>query len=272
MTATPDLVTKAVDVNERNMQLGIEEIFEAERATFVRDRRFPDIRDCNHLCNVRASTSDEVDSLLARVEKEYEGIPHRAFATDFRTPPAFEARLALDGYTQEPALVMLLEGSLIGDAKPFDIVPVDDDATWAAFDRLQALDWREYREHAGREMEPEVGLRMAATHRYKSPPRRYWLGLIDGEPRGYFTSWEGTEGVGQVEDLFVEEPYRHRGLATALIHHCVADARAHGAGPVVIVADPTDTPMRMYAAMGFRPVAVKRQWHRRSDAGNKDRA
>ena len=57
--------------------------------------------------------------------------------------------------------------------------------------------------------------------------------------------------------------YRHRGVATALIAHCVDDARAHGAGPVVIVSDPTDTPKHMYAALGFRPVALKRGWLKR---------
>jgi predicted N-acetyltransferase YhbS len=64
--------------------------------------------------------------------------------------------------------------------------------------------------------------------------------------------------MAQVEDLFVDEAYRHRGLATSLIHHCVRKRREAGAGPVVIVADPTDTPKRMYAAMGFAPVAVSR--------------
>ena len=63
-----------------------------------------------------------------------------------------------------------------------------------------------------------------------------------------------------MEELFTHPEFRHRGLATALIHHCVADAREHGAGPVVIAADPEDTPKLMYAAMGFRPVAMKRTW------------
>ena len=85
---------------------------------------------------------------------------------------------------------------------------------------------------------------------------------MDGEPRGFFSSWEGTAGVGQVEDLFVEDGWRHRGLATALLHHTVADARAAGAGPIAIIADATDTPKTMYAAMGFRPVATVRKYTR----------
>ena len=31
-------------------------------------------------------------------------------------------------------------------------------------------------------------------------------------------------------------------------------------GPVVIVCDPEGTPKQMYAAMGFRPVAMKRSY------------
>jgi len=40
----------------------------------------------------------------------------------------------------------------------------------------------------------------------------------------------------------------------------VAEARKEGAGPVVIVADTADTPKRMYAALGFRPVAISRTY------------
>jgi predicted GNAT family acetyltransferase len=69
-----------------------------------------------------------------------------------------------------------------------------------------------------------------------------------------------VNGIGQVEDLFTHPDFRHRGIATALIAHCVADARARGAGPVLITADPLDTPKQMYAAMGFRPFSVTRNY------------
>ncbi|HEV8573834.1 MAG TPA: GNAT family N-acetyltransferase, partial [Dehalococcoidia bacterium] len=104
--------------------------------------------------------------------------------------------------------------------------------------------------------DPSVPEQMRATHRAKQPPVQYWLAYIDGRPVAYFNSWAGIDGVGQIEDLFTHPDFRHRGLAAALIHHCVADCRRRGAGPVVIVADPTDTPKQMYAAMGFRPVAT----------------
>jgi predicted GNAT family acetyltransferase len=94
---------------------------------------------------------------------------------------------------------------------------------------------------------------------------RSWLAYEGSRAVAYFSSWGGIDGVGQVENLFTHPDCRHRGYATALIHHCVADARKHGAGPVVIVCDPNDTPKNMYAAMGFRPVAVKRAYWK--DAG-----
>ena len=45
----------------------------------------------------------------------------------------------------------------------------------------------------------------------------------------------------------------------------MADCRTRGANPVAIVADVTDTPKHMYAAMGFRPVAVVHKYLLRLD-------
>lgn len=66
--------------------------------------------------------------------------------------------------------------------------------------------------------------------------------------------------MGQVEDLYVRPSARGRGIATALLHHGIADCRRHGATAVAIVADADDTPKAAYARMGFEPVAVKREY------------
>ena len=256
-----NLIARALDVNAANLALG-HETFDSDGARFVRNRDVPDIYDANHVAAITASTPDEIDRLLARVEREFDGYRHRMFHTDYRTPPPFEARLLLDGYERSDALVLLLEGDLRGEPKPHDIRPIDDDAGWQAHSTLQSLDWAESRQKQGRDPEPAVGESIARANRLKSPPVRYWLVYDDGAPRGFFSSWGGIAGVGQVESLFLQGEYRHRGLATALLHHCVADARKHGAGPVVIVADPTDTPKQMYAAMGWRPVALQREYKR----------
>lgn len=256
---TTDLSSRALDVNQAMLALG-NEVFEADGATFVRNRSVPAIRDSNHVTRVTAATPDEIDRLLARVEREFAGFPHRRFDLDFRTPSAFEARLALEGYRRGEALVMLLNGDLIGAAKRCDIRLVESDAGWSDYERLNDVGWREYQERIGEAESAEVGRAMLASRRAKSPPVRYWLAYLSDEPRAYFASWEGLGGVGQVEDLFTHPNYRHRGLATALIHHCVADCRTQGAGPAVIVCDPDDTPKEMYAAMGFRPAAIQRSY------------
>jgi GNAT superfamily N-acetyltransferase len=252
-----DLALRALDVNQANLALG-HDVFTADGATFVRNMKYPRIYDANHVANVTAATPNEIERLLRRVETEFAHCTYREFHVDYRTPPALEARLLFDGYQLGHSLVMLLEGDLSSAPKPCDIRPLDSDATWDAFFALHQMDWNEYTARTGIGGDETVGTDMARTQRLKSPPVRYWLAYADGEPRGYLNAWEGIDGVGQIENLFVQAEYRHRGLTTALIHHCVADARAHGAGPVVIVADASDTPKRMYATMGFRPVAVKR--------------
>ena len=92
------------------------------------------------------------------------------------------------------------------------------------------------------------------------------LAYVGRTPAAYFNGWRGTGGMGQVEDLFTRPRYRNRGIATALIHHCVAVCHAEGARQVVIVADPSDTPKRIYAAMGFRPIALNTHYLKHLDS------
>lgn len=254
-----DLVRKALAVHQTRLALG-HETFEAEGAVFVRNRAVPGVWAANHAGRVTAATPEAIDRLLARAEAEYAGFGHRRFDVDFTTPPQFEARLALDGYACNETLVMLLEGDLLGQAPAHDIRPVTDPANREAFGELNGLGWREYIEGTGRPYEAGMADQILCSDRAKAPPVRHWLAYLEGRPAAYFTSWEGTEGAGQVEDLFTLPDCRHRALATALLHHCVADCRAHGAGPIVIVCDPGGTPKEMYAAMGWRPLAMKRNY------------
>ena len=251
-----DLARRALAVNQAMLALG-NEVFQADGATFVRNGELPSERDGNFVADVAAATPAEIERLLARVEREFAGVPYRRFEVDFTTPPAFEARLVLDGYQRDEALLLVLEGALAGEPRPYEIRPVVDESGWQARAELVAESWREYEQRAGRAEDLAAALRAG---RAKSPPMRYWLACVDGRPRAYGASWSGIDGVGQVEYLFTHPEFRGRGLATALIHRGVADCRERGAGPVVITAGAWDTPKQMYAALGFRPVAVKRSY------------
>jgi ribosomal protein S18 acetylase RimI-like enzyme len=252
-----DLGRRAVAVHQAFLALG-NEVTATALATFVRNPDAPLMWDANHVAHARASTPADIDRLLARVEREYAHCRHRRFDLDDATPPALEARLAAAGYRTRRFGVMVAEGGLVGAAKACDIRPAADARGWAAFEMLHRLDWVETAARLGLTGDLAVAEQGSRGHRARTPPVRWWLAYEDGEPCGYFASWEGVGGIGYVEDLFVRPERRHRGIATALVHHAVADARAHGAGPVALIADPDDTPRHMYAAMGFRPLAEKR--------------
>jgi GNAT superfamily N-acetyltransferase len=127
--------------------------------------------------------------------------------------------------------------------------PAAEDLRSVGGERATEIVDREHREAASRGSgpgrHPESQTRIAVALR---------LGLrdvtgvgadVDGEPRGFLGSLVGAGAIGQVEDLYVEPEVRHRNLATALLHRAVADCRARGARPVLIVPDASDTPKAM---------------------------
>ncbi len=253
-----DLLARVYETLEGYYDLGCE-VRDEPLARFVRNLDAPRIYDVNFAAFVRADAKAEIASVLARADDLFDGLPHRVFHIDPWTPPAFEAQLMLDGFEFEDELQLLLEGSLshAGDLPEIDIRLVESDEDWSTVRRLARLD---HEEQARRQVHPlwdeEVTSEMVATKRVKAPALRFWLARADHADCAFLSSWPGANGVGKVEDLFTHPDFRHRGVASALIAHCVSDARERGAGPVLIGALPSDTPMRMYAAMGFRPFCV----------------
>ena len=71
-----DITLEALKVSRFVIARGIEQ-FDAAEATFYRNRLVPGIADLNHVTNVRVATTAESDTLLERVEIEYNGFPHR---------------------------------------------------------------------------------------------------------------------------------------------------------------------------------------------------
>lgn len=233
-------------------------------ATFSRDPDRPDVWDANFVRSARASTPDEIEQLLARIEEVYAGLAHRQLRIDLDTPDPIEARLALDGWTLDPTLQHLLVGDLADPGAPTDglrIEAVVDDADWDDMYTVTRLDHLEEAVKATREPWPEEMSRHMVGHkRRKAPEMQPWLARLEGEPVGMFSSMPGVDGVGLVEDLFVAEPARGHGIALALIARATADARDRGAGPVIIGSLVDDWPKKLYARLGFRPVFVERGW------------
>ncbi len=234
-------------------------------ATFGVDRDRPQVWDANFVRAARASTPDEVDLLLERIDEVYAGLTHRQLRIDLDTPDAVEARLALDGWALHTTLQHLLVDDLPDHGPRADGLTLDpalDDHDWDDLYVLTRLDHLEEATKAGREPWPESLSRdMVGHRRRKAPEMQPWLARIGGRAVGMFSSMPGVDGVGLVEDLFVEPGARGNGIAQALIVHATADARARGAGPVIIGSLTDDWPKGLYARMGFRPVFVERAWN-----------
>ncbi len=233
-------------------------------ARFVRSRVVPLIHDANLVQQVRAEAPAAIEAVMEAAEAWLAGYDHRQVITDPLTPAALSASLALAGYTPRPTLQLLLEGPLAGPPPvEAEIRPVRTDADWAAFRVLRRLDDVEGCEKARRPVWSEaVTDQIVGNVRAKAPAVQFFLARVDGVDRAYFSSYPGVGGTGMVEDLFTHPDLRNRGLARALIHHCVADARARGAGPVLIGAGPDDTPKQLYARLGFRPTCLTWGWLR----------
>src|SRR5262245_55809275 len=116
MTLDSRLVRRAVEVNWRNLALG-HDVFEADGAVFVRNPALPAIYDANFVFDATVSNTEDVERLLVRAGREYEHAARLTFRVGPFTPPALEARLALEGYERTEALVLVLEGPLHAEAR-----------------------------------------------------------------------------------------------------------------------------------------------------------
>lgn len=255
-----DLLRRVFDAKAAYNELG-NAVVEEPGARFVHNAQTPSVHDANLASRVRAESVDEIDRVLARADELYASLRHRKVMVDPDTPPAFEARLVLEGYESHPHVELVLEGELAASPAPCDLRLVESAEDWRS---LTGLWQSQHDEEVGRGQHdpwsPGVTEQMVVSKRVKAPALSFWLARVDDTDVAFFSSWPGHEGMGIVEDLFTRPDFRHRGIATALIAHAVADARRRGADPVAISARADDTPKYMYAALGFRPLAISRSY------------
>lgn len=244
-------------------QLGVE-IHEGPGCRVIRQDACPLIYDANHL-EVDFEIPLDLDAIFGFFEEKMGDRDYRqVFTTPFEEP-SLAARLSLEGYVPDPTIQSLLTGALQGPPPlEFDIRPVASAADWEQLDRLVRADHVERNVRLKQEVLTEVvTAQMQALRRRFADVVQFFHVWDEGEPVAFFSSWPGIDGVGMVEDLFTLESHRGRGLARALIHHCVAFARAKGAQDILIGAVADDTPRHIYAAMGFTPTCLTLGWLKR---------
>jgi mycothiol synthase len=90
---------------------------------------------------------------------------------------------------------------------------------------------------------------------------------VAGQVRGYINA-EANAAMGTnrgwVENISVRRPYRHRGLARALINETFKVLRARGASEGVLGVDATNPTgaLRVYESMGFAPISESRTYRK----------
>ena len=176
---------------------------------------------------------------------------------DVLTDPAVEAALALAGFSAEGALIEMVAR----DVTPTRPVPaLEYDAIgpgeWPRFARLAAIDAAE----GGRSSDVAAGLLDAKGRRLAGC--QLWLLKEEGEDIGFGFTAACPNGLGLIEHLFTLPSHRGRGVMSGFIAEATRRLRGGGCDAVFLDAHAHDTPKRLYARLGFAPVALTRTWVR----------
>ena len=132
---------------------------------------------------------------------------------------------------------------------------------WAAIGELFRIDHVEEDRRLQRPIRSEEATDSAVRlRRGLGDAVEYTVAEDDGRTIGGIGAWVSEKGVGLIEDVFVHPEHRGRRVASGLLAHAVRRARERGAGPVVIAAEPGDTPKHLYRRFGFEPTAVLRSY------------
>ena len=255
----PDLIERCLATIHGYWALG-NEASVAAGATIVTNPDLPSVYDANAATAIR-TPEDGIDDLMTVVDSALGPGRRATFKVDPLVTPALEPRLAAADHAVDAEIHAVLRGDLRAKPRPIAIRPASSDHDWDVLARLIRLD---HEDEAERERRAPLAVstteQIVRQKRGKAPDVQFFLASVGDEDVAFLSSWPGIAGVGKVEDLFTRPDHRNEGIATALIDHCVKDARARGAELVLIGADVTDTPKRMYAALGFEPAVVTRSY------------
>jgi GNAT superfamily N-acetyltransferase len=229
---------------------------EADGVTVVATPEHPTVWEANWAAAGAGATPGDV---FAALDRWFGGSPWRVVYTDALTPPAVEAALALADFTATGALIEMAAVAPPVAPRPA-IVPVDA-ANW---DRLASLVAQDHREGARTgPHDPAVASGLLEGMRRRLDACAYWLIEVDGEAAGYGLTAICPHGLGLIEDLFTAPAWRGRGLMSGFIAAMTERLLDAGCDAVFLDAFAEAAPKRLYARLGFAPVAVTRQWVRR---------
>lgn len=229
-------------------------------ARVIVDTLHPNVWDANHVDAVSAATEDEIEEVLGAFQNHLAHSDWRVIHTDPLTPDAFVARLALDGFEEQPAVIqMALRGGVRARATAeLRLVSSDDD--WNTLSTLVMHDHSEGARTGGVNVSRAVSDGIVAGYRVKAPACQFFLAIENGVAVAYGSWAAGPSGAGIIEDLFTLPTHRGRGIASAMIRACSDRLHDEGCSVVFLGALVGERARHLYAKLGFQPVMLTRTW------------
>ena len=169
------------------------------------------------------------------------GLRHRRLSISDELGGDVETRLRDLGWKVERLLVMPHGGGGrdVDTSGVEEMDPAELEPAWAAGMRESIRD------------EQTVRQLVAAQHRRRLAREvRYFGARADGEIASYCEQFSDGE-TAQIESVMTREPFRGRGLASAVVTAALRDAHARGHSLVFLCADDEDWPKELYAKLGF---------------------
>ncbi|MGH2701716.1 MAG: GNAT family N-acetyltransferase [Actinomycetota bacterium] len=213
---------------------------------------FPRVFDFNFLRLVGVPDDFDFTELMDEAFRRHTAAGHKhrkIVIEDEAMGRSLQTRFGSGGWDAAALLVMILRGE--------EITPPDDD-------RVRELTLAELREvraaslaagPIGRDPEAMRQLLDKDAAFVTAANGRFIGGLVDGRPVSSADLYSDG-ATAQVEAVLTLEPYRKRGLATAVVKAAVGTALAEGHDFVFLIADADDWPKDMYARLGFQPVGI----------------
>lgn len=238
------------------------EVVQTPFARIVANVVRPEVWDANHADAVTAETDAEIDAILAALERHLGHSNWRVVHTDPYTPDRFMARLALDGYVEQPATIqMVLERDLPASSGIL-VEPVETMADWQALAALVRRDHEEGARTGGKLLPADMTDAIVSGYRAKDGPYRFHMAWVDDQPVAYGALAAAPSGAGMIEDLFTLPSYRRRGIASAMIGQFAAALTTQGCTCIFLGALVGEQARHLYAKLGFRPLLLTRCWVR----------
>ncbi|MGE7825092.1 GNAT family N-acetyltransferase [Paenibacillus sp. NPDC093718] len=103
------------------------------------------------------------------------------------------------------------------------------------------------------EVWPEAPLGLERLREYKGHPNWTAINVLEGDTIiGSTMAWLEEGNVGVIEDVFVREPWRQRGIAKYLLSRTMSYLEAHGSATVKLqVKAANETALSLYRSVGF---------------------